>query len=62
METKIEKLLRYMKQPSTWQGITAVAATAGYTLAPEYQTAIIAIGTLALGLIQCFKDEDRAKK
>lgn len=60
-ERKIEKLVRYLRQPSTWQGITAIAAAAGYTLTPEYKDAFFAAGALLLGLIQCFKDEDKAK-
>jgi len=60
-EGKIEKLVRYLKQPSTWQGITAIAAAAGYTLTPDYKDAFFAAGALLLGLIQFFKDEDKAK-
>ena len=51
-------LLKYMKQPSTWQGFVGVATAFGIVLTPEQFAAIIAAGIGLVGLIDVFWDTD----
>ena len=61
LESMLNSLVKYLKQPGTWQGIAVIAGALGYTLAPGYQEAILAAAGLMLGVIQVMKDEDRER-
>lgn len=50
-------LLSYLKAPSTWKGLVALAIALGVTLSPEQQEAILAGGLGLVGLIQVFVDD-----
>jgi hypothetical protein len=58
----MKAIVNYLKYPSTWQGLLAIAAAVGINLAPEMQNAILTIGLAVGGLIAAkFSDSDVEK-
>lgn len=55
----MESILKYLKQPSTWQGITALIAAFGVTLSPDLQAEIATVGVGIVGIIQMVRNEDK---
>lgn len=53
----MKTLLAPFRQESTWRGIIAIAMSAGVTLDPDQQNAIIAAGLAIIGLINVFKKD-----
>ncbi len=51
-----------LKEPSTFQGLTALAGAIGYTLNPEAVDAIVALVVAVLGAIQVLKTEKLVEK
>lgn len=54
-----EILLKYLRQPSTWQGLTGLTTALGITLSPDQAAAIVAIGIAIVGGIDVFWDTDK---
>lgn len=54
----MDTILKYLKQPSTWQGLVGIIAAFGMTLSPEQSAAIIAGGIGLVGIIDVFWDTD----
>ena len=54
----LDTLINYLKQPSTYQGLTKVAAGLGFVTFPELFPLIITGLVLVDGLIDTFKDDD----
>ena len=50
-------LLDRASEPSTWQGIAALATVAGVQLAPEIQHNVISVGISIFGLINIIKKD-----
>jgi len=48
-----------LKEPSTYQGVTTVAAAAGFTVNPEAWEAIVALAAAIIGFIQMIKEEKK---
>lgn len=55
-------LFKYLKQPSTWQGLIGVAAGFGLGLTDVQSEAIIAAAVGLVGAIHVFMDEDKKTK
>jgi hypothetical protein len=51
-------LVRFLKQPSTWRGITGALTLLGWALSPEQREAIIIAGVAIVVVIETFSDED----
>jgi hypothetical protein len=51
-------LTRFLKQPSTWRGITGALTLLGWALSPEQREAIIIAGVAIVVAIDAFSDED----
>ena len=54
----METIIRYLKQPSTWQGLIAIVTSFGIALHPDQVAAIVAAGVGVVGLIDVFWDTD----
>jgi len=55
----MKALLQYLKYPSTYQGILAIAAAVGINVAPEMQNAILTVALAVGGAIAAkFSDAD----
>ncbi len=52
--TKMEKLIAWMKQPSTWQGIIVGLGLCGVLITPEQKEGIIILAAGATTLLQIF--------
>ena len=50
--------MRFLKQPSTWRGITWALTLLGLALSPEQREAIALAGISIVALIETFNDED----
>jgi hypothetical protein len=50
--------MRFLKQPSTWRGITWALTLLGLALSPEQREAIALAGISIVALIETFSDED----
>jgi hypothetical protein len=59
METKLSKLARLWRQPSTKRGIVGLLGLCGIALSPEQWEGIAAAVMLALSVIEIFRDEDK---
>jgi len=55
----METILKYLKQPSTWQGLIGIVTGFGVAVSPELSQAIIAAGVALIGLISVIKDENK---
>lgn len=55
-------VISYLKQPSTWRGIIAVAAAFGLSLNPEQAAAIVAAAVAAVGVLEVFRNENPPEK
>ena len=55
----MDTLFRYLKQPSTWQGIIGILTGFGIALSPEQGAAIVAAGVALIGVISVFIDTDK---
>jgi len=59
----MQKLLDFLKYPSTWQGLIALLGVLGVTLLPEQSEAIITAGIAIVGAISVlFSDSDVKKE
>ena len=58
----MNKILDFLKYPSTWQGLITILGLVGVTLLPEQQEAIIAAGVAAVGAIAVFFSDSDVKK
>jgi hypothetical protein len=56
-----QTILRFLKQPSTWKGITWFLTVCGIMLSSEQQEAIGIAGIGVVALIETFSDEDKRK-
>lgn len=54
---RMEWIKKRLKEPSTYQGITAIAGLIGITISPELWEAITAVGIAVIGLIWVIEDE-----
>lgn len=57
----LENLISYLKQPSTYQGLSNIAAAAGFAAFPEYWPLIISGLGILHGAIQVVKNDDPEK-
>jgi len=57
----LESLISYLKQPSTYKGLTKVAAACGFVTFPETWPLIITGLVLLDGLVDTFKNDDPEK-
>lgn len=55
---KMETLLNYLKQRSTWLGIIAIVTGLGASIKPELQEAIATMGMSLAGLIMVIYNEN----
>ena len=61
----MDKLIKKLKEKSTWKGVLYVAAaTVGFSLAPEFKTQLIALLVAGVGVIEMIakgkaKEEDK---
>jgi hypothetical protein len=55
----MDTLLSYLKQPSTWKGITGLIAVFGIVLSPEQSAGIITAGVSVVATIELFRNEDK---
>ena len=60
MGKRLLTVIRYLKQPSTWQGIIGAAAVLGYNLDPEQVQAIVTLAGTAMFVLHALKDDDKA--
>jgi len=60
--SKIDRLVKYLKQPSTHKGLLVVASALGIAISPEHAEAIVIAGSLIYGLYQILRDEDKQIK
>ena len=60
MNKRLLPILRYLKQPSTWQGLIGAAAVLGYNLDPEQVQAIVTFAGTAMFVLHALKDDDKA--
>jgi hypothetical protein len=56
--SKIDKVVKWLKQPSSVRAVIILAGIAGYTVTPE----VIAAAGALLGLYELFRDEDKQIK
>jgi hypothetical protein len=54
---EMDWIIRRFKEPSTWRGLIVLAGIAGYSINPELQEKIIAIGTTLLAAIEIIRKE-----
>lgn len=57
--TKLDKLVKLFKQPSTHKGLIVLAGAIGITVTPEYKEAIGALTGILYGIYQIARDEDK---
>jgi len=55
----MQTLIKYLKQPSTWQGLIGIITGFGVALNPEQVAAIVAFGVAGVGLIDVLWDTDK---
>jgi hypothetical protein len=55
----MEKLFGYLKQPTTWAGITSIIAAFGVSISPELATEIASAGAAVAGLLLVVFNEDK---
>lgn len=55
-----QKLLRLLRQSSTWRGLIAIATGAGLIITPAMAEVIIGLGVMAAGAVDVVRDEDKA--
>ena len=55
--SKAADIIRWLRQPSTWQGIVLVLGILGINVRPDINTAILTACGLILGLISVLKDD-----
>lgn len=58
----MQKLLDFLKYPSTWQGVIALLGVLGVTLLPAQSEAIITAGIAIVGAISLFYSDTDVKK
>ena len=61
-ETKFEKLIRMLKQPTTWVGIVGLAGMFGINITPEFQSYIVQGLVSVFCIYQIFRDEDKGRE
>lgn len=54
----MNKLTEYLKQPSTWRGITAIIGLIGINLSPEKGSEIMQACLFVIGAIEVFRNEN----
>ena len=59
--TILEFIATRIAEPSTWRGITSICGAAGITVAPDCQSAIIAMVLAINGLINVIRKEKTGK-
>lgn len=55
----MNKLFNYLKQPTTWAGITSVIAALGVNLSPELTVEIASAGAAVAGLLLVIFNENK---
>lgn len=55
---KADKIIRWIKQPSTIRALTIMGSVVGLTITPE----IAVIGAAIIGLYELLRDEDKQVK
>lgn len=57
MNVIVSILLAKLKEPSTWRGLSVIAAAVGINLSPELWQSIAAAGAAAVGLVEVVRKE-----
>lgn len=57
----METLIGYLKQPTTWAGITAIVTAFGVNISPELAKEITTFGSALAGLLLVIFNEDKKK-
>ena len=57
----MDKLFDYLKQPTTWAGITSIIAAFGITISPELATEIASTGAAVAGLLLVIFNENKSE-
>lgn len=55
----MDKILNYLKQPSTYKGILAILGVVGVTIKPDLWQEITATCVGIVGIIEVVRDEDK---
>lgn len=58
----MQKIIDFLKYPSTWQGIVALLGVVGVTLNPDQIAAITTAGVAVVGAIALFFSDADVKK
>lgn len=56
----LKKIIEYLRFPSTWKGLIAIAAAAGLTFTDAQAEAIMGAALGVIGMIQVFIDDRTA--
>lgn len=57
MVFKMDVIIKYLTQASTWRGIIALATAFGVAISPDLATQIIASGIGLAGVVNVFRNE-----
>ncbi len=57
----MEKVFRYLKQPSTMKGIVSIFGAIGIATNPDQIIAIVAVASAVWGAVEVFRDEDKVQ-
>lgn len=55
-------IFNYLKQPTTWAGLTSILAAFGVTISPELSVEIASAGAAVAGLLLVIFNENKGEK
>lgn len=58
----METIFKYLKQPSTWAGLTTILGVLGVTVSPELAAEITTAGVAIIGVIGVLMNQDKDEK
>ncbi|MCT4575064.1 MAG: hypothetical protein N4A43_02285 [Alphaproteobacteria bacterium] len=58
----MDKIMKQLKQPSTWRGLIVILTSLGISISPELTEHLVALAVAGFGAVEVIRNENKKKE